>query len=92
MMVNAIYDVIGQRKTASIDAQLLALGERRTKLAHFAARQQAIIKAAIADTGFGKMRPGLGGASLHVVEARAMNAPGRGPLGFVLTASKPRVP
>jgi ubiquinone/menaquinone biosynthesis C-methylase UbiE len=88
-MVNAIYDVIAQRNSATADEQLLALGATRTRLAHYAARQQAVIKAALPDANFGRFRPGLGAANFQIAEIRTMQLPGRGPLAFQLAAYKP---
>jgi ubiquinone/menaquinone biosynthesis C-methylase UbiE len=89
-IINAIYEVIANRKNATVDDQLLALASTRTRLAHYAARQQATIKAAIPDANFGKMRPGLATANFQVAEVRTMQAATRGGvLAFQLAAYKP---
>ena len=86
VIVSCLYKVFADRKTAQPDVQMAAIETARTRLAHYAARDQAIIKAAVPDGNLGPFRPALVAAGFAMTDSRALLAQGHGILAFQMTA------
>ena len=85
-IVSCLYKVFADRKVAPAEAQVAAIETARTGLAHYAARAQATIKAAITDGNLGPFRPALAAAGLTLTDTRAVLAQGHGILAYQILA------
>ncbi len=89
VIVNALYQVFGMRKTATEQDQIFAIENARTHLAHYAARAQDTARAAV-DINMGALRGSLAAAGLHLADIRSIQSSGyQGLLAYQLFARKP---
>ncbi len=75
VIVNALYQVFGTRKTASEQDQIFAIENARTHLAHYAARAQDTARSAV-DINMAALRGALAAAGLQLADVRPMQASG----------------
>jgi len=94
VIVSCLYKIFADRRTVQADVQLAAIETARTRLAHYAARDQAIIKAAVPDGNLGPFRPALLAAGFALTDSRAVLAQGHGILAFQIIAVRlpPKAP
>lgn len=75
VIVNALYQVFGNRKTVTEQEQVFAIENARTHLAHYAARAQDTARAAV-DINMMPLRTALAAAGMQLADVRPMQAPG----------------
>ncbi|MBX7197767.1 MAG: class I SAM-dependent methyltransferase [Rhodospirillaceae bacterium] len=75
VIVNALYQVFGNRKTATEQDQIFAIESARTHLAHYAARAQDTARSAV-DINMTALRGALVAAGIQLSDARPMQAQG----------------
>lgn len=75
VIVNALYQVFGNRKTTSEQDQIFAVENARTHLAHYAARAQDTARSAV-DINMMQLRTALASAGMQLADVRPMQAPG----------------
>lgn len=75
VIVNALYQVFGNRKTATEQDQVFAIENARTHLAHYAARAQDTVRSAV-DINMSALRTALISAGVQLGDIRSMSAPG----------------
>lgn len=87
-MVFCLYQVFTYRRTTTAAEQLLALETARTRLAHYGARAQAAIKAALPDTALTPLTSALGMLGAKGIQIQPVMAQGHGIVAVLLTAQR----
>lgn len=87
-IVFCLYQVFTYRRSTSNAEQMLAVETARTRLAHYAARAQAIVKAGQTDATMADLSTVLLSQGLKVLEAGPLVTPGHGVVALRLVARK----
>lgn len=87
-MVFCLYQVFTYRRTTSNAEQMLAVETARTRLAHYGARAQATLKAAMPDTALSPFTATLGTLGTKAMETQPLMAQGHGIVAVRLTARR----
>ncbi len=75
VIVNALYQVFGSRKTAAEQDQVFEVENARTHLAHYAARAQDTTRSAV-DINMLQLRTALAAAGIQLADVRSIQASG----------------
>lgn len=87
-MVFCLYQVFTYRRTTTAAEQMLAVETARTRLAHYGARAQAVLKAALPDAALTPLTSALGTLGARALELQPVMAPGHGIVAVRLTAQR----
>ncbi|MBX7197766.1 MAG: class I SAM-dependent methyltransferase [Rhodospirillaceae bacterium] len=87
-MVFCLYQVFTHRRTTTNAEQMMAVETLRTRLAHYGARAQATLKAAMPDTALSPFTATLGTLGAKSMEILPLMAPGHGIVAIRLTARR----
>lgn len=87
-MVFCLYQVFTDRRSTSAAEQLLAVETARTRLAHYGARAQATLKAALPDPALAPLTAALGALGAKGMELQPVMAQGHGLVAVRLSAQR----
>lgn len=87
-IVFCLYQVFTYRRSTTNAEQLLAVETARTRLAHYAARAQSVLKAALPDPTLGSLTAALGMLGAKAVEIQPLMAQNHGLVAVRLAARR----
>ncbi len=87
-IITCLNDVFIERNSKSLDEQLMTIQAVRTKLAHYAARCRATIKAAVGDTRLELLKAALLKSGLEVRDTRSLFVAGHGVIATQLSGQR----
>lgn len=90
--VSCLYKVFADRKTQAVEDQLIAVQTARTGVALYAARAQATIKAAIPDGNVAVLRAALATTGFTLTDIRQLAVSGHGLLAYQIAAMRAESP